>query len=148
MRDLRQEALDLASKHLAQQAKKGLKHLDPQGRQEVLDRITPTLEIAQVKDSDLVIEAVVEDLAVKHAVIREIEPLMNPDGIFASNTSALPITDLSEASIRPTQFIGLHFFSPVEQMPPLKSSQVSKHRMKRSRDALVLAIVSKRRRSW
>ena len=120
LRDLRQEALDLASKHLAQQAKKGLKHLDPQGRQEVLDRITPTLEIAQVKDSDLVIEAVVEDLAVKHAVIREIEPLMNPDGIFASNTSALPITDLSEASIRPTQFIGLHFFSPVEQMPLLE----------------------------
>ena len=104
LRDLRPEALDLASKHLAQQAKKGLKHLDPQGRQEVLNRVTPTLEIAPIKDSDLVIEAVVEDLAVKHAVIKEIEPLMNPNGIFASNTSALPITDLSEASIRPTPF--------------------------------------------
>jgi 3-hydroxyacyl-CoA dehydrogenase/enoyl-CoA hydratase/3-hydroxybutyryl-CoA epimerase len=65
----------------------------------------------------LVIEAVFEDVGVKHAVIRETEAVAPDDLIFASNTSALPIADLAVASRRPENFVGMHFFSPVAKMP-------------------------------
>ena len=63
------------------------------------------------------IEAVFEDLSLKHKVIKEVEGLMAPQGIFASNTSALPITDLAQAAQNKDKFIGLHFFSPASVMP-------------------------------
>jgi 3-hydroxyacyl-CoA dehydrogenase/enoyl-CoA hydratase/3-hydroxybutyryl-CoA epimerase len=67
-----------------------------------------------------VIEAVFEDRAVKAEVTRRAEAAMAPDAIFASNTSTLPITGLAEVSARPAQFVGMHFFSPVEKMPLLE----------------------------
>jgi 3-hydroxyacyl-CoA dehydrogenase/enoyl-CoA hydratase/3-hydroxybutyryl-CoA epimerase len=81
------------------------------------DRITPSLDLNDVKGSHLVIEAVFEDLKLKHRIIQEIEPLLDEEAIFASNTSALPISDLAQVSIRPQNMIGLHFFSPVSKMP-------------------------------
>ena len=66
---------------------------------------------------DLIIEAVFEDRALKAKVTQEAEATMLPEGTFASNTSTLPITGLAQASARPKQFIGLHFFSPVDKMP-------------------------------
>ena len=68
----------------------------------------------------LVIEAVFEDLDVKHQVLREIEPHLPPHGIFASNTSTIPIADIAAAAVRPANVIGLHFFSPVQKMPLLE----------------------------
>jgi 3-hydroxyacyl-CoA dehydrogenase/enoyl-CoA hydratase/3-hydroxybutyryl-CoA epimerase len=89
----------------------------PAQRDAVLARITPTVRFEELAGCDLVIEAVFEDRAVKADVTRRAEAQLGPDAVFASNTSTLPITGLAEASVRPTQFIGLHFFSPVDKMP-------------------------------
>ncbi len=86
-------------------------------RDALLDRMTTTDDFAALSDCDLVIEAVFEDRDVKARTIREAERHMRPDAIFASNTSTLPITSLADSALRPEQFIGLHFFSPVEKMP-------------------------------
>ncbi|GJD94975.1 3-hydroxyacyl-CoA dehydrogenase NAD-binding domain-containing protein [Methylobacterium iners] len=85
-------------------------------RDALLTRITPTDDYAALKDCDLVIEAVFEDPRVKAEVIAKVEAVIGPEVIFASNTSTLPITGLAKASGRPEQFVGIHFFSPVEKM--------------------------------
>ena len=82
----------------------------------VLARITPGTDYSALADVDLVIEAVFEDRAVKAGVTARAEAAMPAASIFASNTSTLPITGLAEKSSRPDQFIGLHFFSPVDRM--------------------------------
>lgn len=76
--------------------------------------------------SDVVIEAIYEDLVMKRSLIRQVEPLMRPDAIFATNTSALSVTEIAEASSRPEQVIGLHFFSPVDRMPLVELIQHAK----------------------
>lgn len=83
----------------------------------VLERIRPSTDFRDLSDCDLVIEAVFEDREVKADVTRKAEVFLAADALFASNTSTLPITGLAEASSRPENFIGLHFFSPVEKMP-------------------------------
>jgi 3-hydroxyacyl-CoA dehydrogenase / enoyl-CoA hydratase / 3-hydroxybutyryl-CoA epimerase len=83
----------------------------------MLARIAPTTNYSDLRDCDLVIEAVFEDVAVKADATRKAEKVITADSIFASNTSTLPISELAMASSRATQFIGLHFFSPVERMP-------------------------------
>lgn len=83
----------------------------------VLSRVKTTSDFAELAGCELVIEAVFEDRAVKAEVTRKAEAVMAPDALFASNTSTLPITGLAEVSSRPAQFVGMHFFSPVEKMP-------------------------------
>ncbi len=119
LKDVNGDAVEKGLAHIRGEVAK-LKHLDEAGRKAILDRITGTLDLAPVRGSDLVIEAVVENLAVKHAVVRETEGLLAPNGVWASNTSAIPIGDLAKASAHPDRFIGLHFFSPVEKMPLLE----------------------------
>ena len=89
----------------------------PAGKQVFLDRIKPTTDYADLAGCDLVIEAVFEDRAIKADVTKKTEAVIPATATFASNTSTLPITGLAEASVRPEQFIGLHFFSPVDKMP-------------------------------
>jgi 3-hydroxyacyl-CoA dehydrogenase/enoyl-CoA hydratase/3-hydroxybutyryl-CoA epimerase len=86
----------------------------------VLARITPTDDPADAKGADLLIEAVFEDPALKKKVYAEIEPYLAWDALLASNTSTLPVTGLAEAVTRPADFIGMHFFSPVDKMPLLE----------------------------
>jgi 3-hydroxyacyl-CoA dehydrogenase/enoyl-CoA hydratase/3-hydroxybutyryl-CoA epimerase len=86
----------------------------------LLARITPTTEASAAEGADLVIEAVFEDPGVKAQVFAEIEPHLAPDALLGSNTSTLPITQLAEGVSRPSDFIGLHFFSPVDKMPLLE----------------------------
>jgi len=86
-------------------------------RDALLARITPTNDHAALQGCDLVIEAVFEDRAIKADVTRLAEAHISVDTVFASNTSTLPISGLAAASRRPQNFIGLHFFSPVDKMP-------------------------------
>ena len=87
---------------------------------ELLARITPSADPQAAAGADMVIEAVFEDPAVKAQVFAEIEPLLAPDALLGSNTSTLPITQLAHGVTRPADFIGLHFFSPVDKMPLLE----------------------------
>jgi len=89
-------------------------------RDEILGRIIATDNPVEAKGADLVIEAVFEDVDLKKKVFGEIEPYLAQDAVLASNTSTLPISDLSTAVSRPKDFIGLHFFSPVDKMPLLE----------------------------
>ncbi|MDG2521653.1 3-hydroxyacyl-CoA dehydrogenase NAD-binding domain-containing protein [Caulobacter segnis] len=82
----------------------------------ILALIHPTADYAQVKGSDLVIEAVFENREVKAEVTKKAEAQLAETAVFGSNTSTLPITGLAEASARPANFIGIHFFSPVDKM--------------------------------
>jgi 3-hydroxyacyl-CoA dehydrogenase / enoyl-CoA hydratase / 3-hydroxybutyryl-CoA epimerase len=86
-------------------------------RDALLARITPTADAADLKGCDLVIEAVFEDPALKKDVFAEILDVVDPDALLCSNTSTLPITDLASGVDRPADFLGLHFFSPVDKMP-------------------------------
>jgi 3-hydroxyacyl-CoA dehydrogenase / enoyl-CoA hydratase / 3-hydroxybutyryl-CoA epimerase len=89
-------------------------------RDEVLARITPTADNADLAGCDLVVEAVFENPGLKRQVFSEIEPIVAGDALLGSNTSTLPITGLAEGVQRRKDFIGLHFFSPVDKMPLLE----------------------------
>jgi len=90
--------------------------LDPLREERLLALVAPAADLRALDGCDLVIEAVFEKRELKAAVTREAEPMLAPGGIFASNTSTLPITGLAAASAHPERFIGLHFFSPVHKM--------------------------------
>jgi len=84
---------------------------------DILSLITPTTDYADLDGCDLIIEAVLEDVAVKADVTAKVEAVVGKDCIYGSNTSTLPITGLAKASRDESQFIGIHFFSPVDKMP-------------------------------
>ncbi len=83
----------------------------------LLARITPTADAADFKGVDFVIEAVFESQELKHKVFQEIEDIVEPNALLGSNTSTLPITGLATGVKRQEDFIGIHFFSPVDKMP-------------------------------
>jgi 3-hydroxyacyl-CoA dehydrogenase / enoyl-CoA hydratase / 3-hydroxybutyryl-CoA epimerase len=85
-------------------------------RDALLARITPSADYADLKGCDLVIEAVFEDRAVKAEATKKAQAVVGPDVVFGTNTSTLPISSLAETSVKPENFIGVHFFSPVDRM--------------------------------
>lgn len=91
--------------------------MNPEKMQEILDRIITTDSSNDFRGCDLVIEAVYENQELKAKVTREVESVLGDNKIFSSNTSTIPISTLAEASQRPENFIGIHFFSPVDKMP-------------------------------
>ncbi|MEI9409273.1 3-hydroxyacyl-CoA dehydrogenase NAD-binding domain-containing protein [Mesorhizobium salmacidum] len=99
---------------ISDQVKKG--RARPEEKDKLLSLITPTADYADLAGCDLVVEAVFEDSAVKKNATEQAEAVLKSSAIFASNTSTIPITGLAKNSARPKNFIGIHFFSPVDKM--------------------------------
>ncbi|MER8856380.1 3-hydroxyacyl-CoA dehydrogenase NAD-binding domain-containing protein [Mesorhizobium sp. M0757] len=99
---------------ISDQVKKG--RVKPEEKDRLLSLITPSADYADLAGCDLVVEAVFEDSAVKKAATEQAEAVLKSSAIFASNTSTIPITALAKNSARPKNFVGIHFFSPVDKM--------------------------------
>ena len=116
--DRDQASADKGRAHAEEQMKKRLgRGMTPEKMAAALARITPVTDVAALKGCDFVIEAVFEDPAIKSEITKRVEAVLGSDIIFGSNTSTLPITGLAQAWSKPENFIGIHFFSPVEKMP-------------------------------
>ncbi|MBD3677281.1 MAG: enoyl-CoA hydratase/isomerase family protein [Rhodobacteraceae bacterium] len=116
--DSTQEAADKGKSYSEGILDKGIsrKKVTPERKEQVLARITATTDYALLDGCDLIVEAVFEDPKVKAEVTAKAEAVIGADCIYATNTSTLPIGELAKASKRPEQFIGIHFFSPVDKM--------------------------------
>ncbi|HYC98281.1 3-hydroxyacyl-CoA dehydrogenase NAD-binding domain-containing protein [Brevundimonas sp.] len=116
--DQTQEAADKGKAHVEELLKKRLSRgqLTQDKYDALLGSVTATTDYDLIKGSDLVIEAVFENREIKAEVTKRAEAQLAPGAVFGSNTSTLPITGLAEASVRPEDFIGVHFFSPVDKM--------------------------------
>jgi 3-hydroxyacyl-CoA dehydrogenase/enoyl-CoA hydratase/3-hydroxybutyryl-CoA epimerase len=116
--DSTQDAADRGKSYSTGILDKGIsrRKVTEEQKTELLARITATTDYAALDGCDLIVEAVFEDPAVKAEVTAKAEAVIPADAIFATNTSTLPISDLAKASSRPEQFIGIHFFSPVDKM--------------------------------
>ncbi|GAA5219119.1 fatty acid oxidation complex subunit alpha FadJ [Corallincola platygyrae] len=108
-------ALRYSYDRLMKQVKR--RHLTKRQMENQMARLTGATDYSGFSDIDIVVEAVFEDLSLKHSMVKEVEANAKPSTIFASNTSSLPIGQIAEAAERPEQVIGLHYFSPVEKMP-------------------------------
>lgn len=119
MKDINQPALQLgldeANKLLGKQLKRG--KIDAEKMAQTINRITPTLSYGDFNRVDLVVEAVVENVKVKKAVLAEVEDQIADDAILTSNTSTISINELAKDLKRPENFCGMHFFNPVHLMP-------------------------------
>lgn len=119
LKDISQEAADkgksYSEKLLRKRVEKG--RMSEDKAQSVLDLIKPTDNSDDLAGCDLIIEAVFENMTLKHQMTAELEGYLVEGGVWGSNTSTLPITQLAEGSSNPDNFIGIHFFSPVDKMP-------------------------------
>jgi 3-hydroxybutyryl-CoA dehydrogenase len=117
MFDIHQELLDSAVKKIRWSVSK---LVEKQKISDTLDtvmaRITPVLDVKAAKDVDLVIEAVFENITVKNELFKKLDDVIGPNAIMASNTSAIPISQLAAAVRRPENFVGIHFFNPAPMM--------------------------------
>lgn len=133
MKDIREEGIQMglneASKLLGKRVEKG--RMTPAKMAEALNAIRPTMSYGDFAHVDIVVEAVVENPKVKHAVLAEVEGHVKDSAIIASNTSTISISYLAQALKRPENFVGMHFFNPVHMMPLVevirgeKSSEVA-----------------------
>ncbi len=118
MRDIKQEFVDNGMKGIEKFVNRSVEKgkMSEEEKEEVLSLITGTVDMADLKDCDLVIEAVIEDVNIKEKVFSELDELCGPDTILASNTSTIPITKMASFTDRPDKFIGMHFMNPVPLM--------------------------------
>ncbi|MDB5243262.1 MAG: 3-hydroxyacyl-CoA dehydrogenase, partial [Spirosoma sp.] len=118
LKDISIEAAEKGKDYSRGLLKKGVDRgkVDPLKVDGILNLIKPTADYADMQGCDLIIEAVFEKQELKATVTKEAEPQLAENGIFGSNTSTLPISELAQASAKPKNFIGIHFFSPVDKM--------------------------------
>lgn len=118
VREIDQAAVDRGRARIEKSLERAVskEKLSEEDRDAALGRLTFTTEVSDLASSDLVMEAIVEDLEVKNDLFRELDRICGERTIFASNTSSLTITDMAAATDRPDRFIGLHFFNPVPVM--------------------------------
>jgi 3-hydroxyacyl-CoA dehydrogenase/enoyl-CoA hydratase/3-hydroxybutyryl-CoA epimerase len=119
LKDISQGAADKGKAYTEKLLQKRISRgqMDDAKAKGILDLILATDKNEDLQGCDLIIEAVFENIGLKHGITKEIEPYLSEDGFWGSNTSTLPITQLAEASSKPENFIGIHFFSPVDKMP-------------------------------
>ena len=118
MRDIDAGVVERGLRSIEQNLAKGIKlgKISEQDRADTIARIRTTTELGDIRASDLIIEAAPEILDLKQKLLREVEALVPPECIFATNTSSLSITEIAQASCRPNKVVGLHFFNPVHIM--------------------------------
>jgi len=118
IKDINQEGIDrgikIISKNLDRLVKK--EKITEDKKNEIMDRVRGTLSNDDIKDSDIVIEAAVENMDIKKKIFKELDEVCKEDAILASNTSSLSITEIASATNRPEKVIGMHFFNPVPVM--------------------------------
>lgn len=112
--ELVQKGINRIDKFLTKSIEKG--KLSEDEKKKIMSRIQGTTKLSDLKDVDLVIEAVFENVDVKKELFRELDKICKKECVFASNTSTIPITDLASATSRPERFIGMHFMNPVPLM--------------------------------
>ena len=118
MHDIEQKFVDNGMSKINKFLSKGVEKakLSEEQKNEILNKITPTTKLEEVKDCDVVIEAILEDVNLKKNLFKELDAVCSEHTILASNTSTIPITDLASATKRPEKFIGMHFMNPVPIM--------------------------------
>lgn len=109
-----QGGLDRIDKFMSKSVQKG--KMTEEGKQEVLSRITTTTDLQDLKDVDLVVEAVLEDMDLKQSVFSQLDEIVREDVILSTNTSSLSITEIASVTKRPDRVAGLHFFNPAQVM--------------------------------
>ncbi len=142
IKDIADEALAKGAayirKDLERKVKKGgMKLLD---RDKALSRVLTTRDYSEMAHCDIVIEAVFEEIKIKQAVLKDVEKVTAKDCVFASNTSALPISEIAKASKRPETVLGMHYFSPVEKMPLLEVIRTDKTAAWATKKAVALGV--------
>ncbi len=142
LKDVSQESADKGKSYSEKLLSKAVERgkSTEEKKAEVLGRITATAEPGDLAGCDLVIEAVFEDPSLKEKVFGEIQDVVNADSLLCSNTSTLPITELAHGVNRPADFVGLHFFSPVDKMPLveiIRGEQTSDESVARALDVVM-----------
>ena len=119
LKDLNNEAIltALATANGVWQRKLKRKRISKRELAEKMAFIAPTLDDSGLSQTDIILEAVVEDLTIKRRVLADVERRIGERTVFATNTSSLPITDIAAGALRPERVVGLHFFNPVDRMP-------------------------------
>jgi 3-hydroxybutyryl-CoA dehydrogenase len=113
--ELGQAARERIAHFLTRKVEKG--RLDPEARDAAVERLSPTTDLSDLADCDLVVEAIVEELAPTQELFAELDAICAPDTVLATNTSALSVTEIASATSGPERVVGMHFFNPAPLMP-------------------------------